>query len=201
MAHLHSRGQTRALLLCPLSDPPACTRPRACTFPRSISVCLEELSIVFGPPASVLCFFSGLQETWPPCAQEPFGTGQGERKCWWGGGAQCTNVGHFKGWKTTVKDLLWGVEGSIRHRRADLIEVPPSHCSVLCCLALLCCGLKVLKNILMHGRVSSAVQTFVMHSLLLLHWKRGFWVVCTSLINLAVELCCFLTWCKTFYQA
>lgn len=40
-------------------------------------VCLEELSIVFGPCTSVACFFSGLQETWPPCAEEPFGTGQG----------------------------------------------------------------------------------------------------------------------------
>lgn len=41
-----------------------------------VRVCLEELSIVFGPRTSALCFFSGLQETWPPCAEEPFGTGQ-----------------------------------------------------------------------------------------------------------------------------
>lgn len=42
-----------------------------------VRVCLEEPSIVFGPRTSVPGFFSGLQETWPPCAQEPFGTGQG----------------------------------------------------------------------------------------------------------------------------
>lgn len=40
----------------------------------------------FGPCTSVPCFFSGLQETWPPCAEEPFGTGQGRGNGGGGGG-------------------------------------------------------------------------------------------------------------------
>lgn len=63
-----------------------------------VRVCLEELSIVFGPRTSVPCFFSGLQETWPPCAEEPFGTGQG-RGSGGGGGHRVKNVGHFKAGK------------------------------------------------------------------------------------------------------
>lgn len=67
-----------------------------------VRVCLEDASIVFGSHTSVPCFFSGLQETWPPCAEEPFGTGQGRGNGGGGGclgGAQCKNVGHFKAGK------------------------------------------------------------------------------------------------------
>lgn len=99
-----------------------------------VRVCLEEPSIVFGPRTSVPGFFSGLQETWPPCAQEPFGIGQG-RGNGGGGGARCENVGHFKAGKQGV-----GGAGSLdRKRSAALIEVPPLHCCFL--LAALCvCG-------------------------------------------------------------
>lgn len=76
-------------------------RPRPSKWVQ-VHVCLEELSIVFGPCTSVPCFFSGLQETRPPCAQEPFGTGQG-RGNGGGGGAWCKNVGHFKAGKQPLK--------------------------------------------------------------------------------------------------
>lgn len=62
-------------------------------------VCLEESSIVFGPCTSVLCFFSSIQETWQPCAEEPFGTGQGRGNVVCVGGTQCKNMGHFKAGK------------------------------------------------------------------------------------------------------
>lgn len=43
-----------------------------------VRVCLEESSIVFGPRTSVPSFFSGLQETWPPCAEKPLAQAKGE---------------------------------------------------------------------------------------------------------------------------
>lgn len=56
-------------------------------------VCLEDFTIVFVARTSVLGFFGGPQEIWPPCAEKPFGTGQGKGNR---GGPQCKDVAHLK---------------------------------------------------------------------------------------------------------
>lgn len=95
-------------------------------------VCLEELSIVFGPRTSAPCFFSGLQETWPPCAEEPFGTGQGRGN---GGGGHSVKMWVIFKLENNPKVLWSGEErgsGSLDSKRSvALIEVPPWHCVFL----------------------------------------------------------------------
>lgn len=92
-------------------------------------VCLEELSIVSGSRTSAPCFFSGLQETWPPCAEEPFGTGQGRGN---GGGGHSVKMWVILKLENNPKGL-WsgggGVVGSVDSKSSiALIEVPPLHC-------------------------------------------------------------------------
>lgn len=70
-------------------------------------VCLEEPSIVFGPRTSAPCFFSGLQETWPPCAEEPFGTGQGRGN---GGGGHSVKMWVILKLENNPKGLWSGEE-------------------------------------------------------------------------------------------
>lgn len=43
---------------------------------RGVRVCLEDSCIVFGLPTSAPRFFGRPQETRPPCAEKPFGTGR-----------------------------------------------------------------------------------------------------------------------------
>ncbi len=84
-------------------------RPRQSEWVQ-VRVCLEEFSIVFGPYTSVPCFFSGLQETWPPCAEEPFGTGQG-RGNGGGGGHSVKMWVIFKAGKQPYRSVVRGGEG------------------------------------------------------------------------------------------
>lgn len=107
-------------------------RPRQSEWVR-VRVCLEELSIVFGPRTSVPCFFSGLQETWPPCAEEPFGTGQGRGNG--GGGGHSVEMWVILKLENNPKGLWSGEErglGSLDSKKSlASIEVPPSHCVFL----------------------------------------------------------------------
>ena len=105
-------------------------RPRPSEWVQ-VRVCLEELSIVFGPRTSVLGFFSGLQETWPPCAEEPFGTGRGRGNG--GGGGHGVKMWVILKLENNPKVLWWSEEergsGSLDSKKSTaLIEVPPLHC-------------------------------------------------------------------------
>lgn len=95
----------------------------ACLF-RGAEHCLQ-------PRTSVLCFCSGLQETRPPCAQEPFGTGQGRGNGGVGGGAQSVQMWVILKLENNPKDLRWGGEGSALQDRSWLKcrhAIVPSPC-------------------------------------------------------------------------
>lgn len=94
------------------------------------------------------CFFSGLQETWPPCAEEPFGTGQERGNG--GGGGHSVKMWVILKLENNPKGLWSGEErgsGSLDSKRSiALIEVPPSHC--VCLLFFFCLSVFILAQLL-----------------------------------------------------
>ena len=102
-----------------------------------LCVCLRSFALSLWLVRQCCAFSVAPQETWRPCAKKPFDTGPGIGNS---GGAQITNVGHFKAAKQSRVEGRWALSRDkntalikILNQRLDcaiLTKVLPEHCKM-----------------------------------------------------------------------